>query len=245
MLRHPRSTRTAALALACVALAGCRIDTTPEAAPDGYHRMPNGGLMANVTMQTEYRDIMGDGILLATHTAPDGTVLLGAAPNHANGDHGGHNHDVPSQSEFAAGVVPVAVQLPRLGVTAPVVATTMTAGQIQGPPVAGDLAWLSQTRRPGEVGPSIFGGVRALDGAPGAYADIESLRPGDEFIVVGEDGDLLPYRVDTVGARAVADRSDVFAMGEGRSEVRLVAWSLGDDDIDDYVVSAYAMTTES
>ncbi len=241
-----RTTRTVvAIAALSALLAGCRIDSAPEAAPDGYHRMPDGGLMANVVMQTEYRDIMGDGILLPTYTTPDGTVQLGSVPDHANGEHGGHDHPLPDPDDYAQGVVPVGLQLPRIGVRAPVVPTAMSVGAIEGPPVAGDVAWLNQTRRPGEVGPAILGGVRELDGLPGAFADIDQLEPGDEFVVVGEGGEQLPYRVDSVGWEPVDERSSIFAMGEGRSEVRLVAWAVAADQDADYVVRAYALTTDS
>lgn len=104
--------------------------------------------MANVAMETEY--------------AAD-----------VNGDHGGHDHAVPSQADFPAGVVPVGLQVPRLEVVAPVVATMMDSGAIQGPPVAADVAWLQQTRKPGEIGPAILGGVAALDGRAGAFADLD------------------------------------------------------------------------
>lgn len=233
----------AVLALAAV-LAGCRIDADTALAggvPDGYHRMPDGTLMANVDpdMETEYRDIMGNGIELPTHQRADGTVVLGPPGS-------GHNHPTVDLTRFPSGVVPVGVTLPRIDVTAPVVATAMSAARIQGPPVAGDLAWLDQTRRPGEVGPALIGGVAELDGEPGAFARLTELRVGDEFVVIGEDGQRLGYRVVDTAPNPVADRDRVFAMGEGVSEVRLVAWHTGPttDDATDHVVRAHAIDLE-
>ena len=117
------------------------------------------------------------------------------------------------------------------------------------PPVAGDLAWLEQTRRPGEIGPAVIGGVRTLGDEPGALADIDQLRPGDEFIVLGSDGEALGFVVDDVRAVPVGERSQaVFAMGEGRPELRLVAWwtgtSTGPDAVD-WVVDAHQITTDA
>lgn len=236
----PTPRRAAALLLLAGLLAGCRIDVAEQAAPEGYHRMPDGGLMADVVMQTEYRDLGGNGVELATHTRPDGTVVLGSAPDHAGGDHGGHDHAVPDPDDFPQGVVPVRLLVPRLDLDAPVVATTMTAGSIQGPPVAGDVAWLEQTRRPGEIGPAILGGVDDLDGSPGAFAALGDLAQGDEFVVVSEDGELFHYRVEANRTSPVADRSEVFRAGGARPEVRLVDWALGDEDAD-RVVTAFAI----
>lgn len=235
--------RRAAAALALAALlAGCRIDA--GGTPEGYHQMPDGTLMADVdpNMEVEYRDIVGSGVELPTHTLPDGTVVLGNPG-------AGHNHPAYDFSFLPAGITPVAVRLPRLEVIAPVVATQMSAGAIEGPPVAGDLAWLEQTRRPGEIGPAVIGGVRTLDGEPGALAGIDQLRPGDEFIVLGEDGETLGFHVDDVRAVPLEGRSDaVFAMGEGRPELRLVAWWTGSsDDADavDWVVDAHQITSDA
>lgn len=238
--------RRAAAAIALTALlAGCRIDAGAAVdVPDGYHRMPDGTLMANVDpdMEVEYRDIVGSGVELPTHTLGDGTVVLGQPG-------AGHNHPAYDFSFLPEGILPVAVRLPRLGLVAPVVATQMNAAAIQGPPVAGDLAWLEQTRRPGEIGPAVIGGVRELDGEPGALADIDQLRPGDEFIVLGEGGEALGFRVDDVRAVPVEQRADaVFAMGEGRPELRLVAWWTGPADTGDavdWVVDAHQITRDT
>lgn len=237
-------TRATLAVLACTALlAGCRIDAGPQAAPEGYHRMPDGTLMADVAMQTEYRDVGGNGVELATHTRPDGTVVLGPAPDHAGGDHaghGGHDHAVPDPADFPQGIVPVRLLIPRIGVDASVVATRMTAGAIQGPPVAGDVAWLEQTRRPGEIGPAVIGGVDALDDSPGAFARLGEMAPGDEFVLVSDEGDLFAYRVETTRRTPVADRGEVFRAGGAEAEVRLVDWAL-DGEAHDHVVTAVAI----
>jgi len=230
----------AAVALAAI-LAGCRIDVAEEAAPAGYHRMADGTLMANVAMATEYRDLGGRGIEVATHTRPDGTVVLGSAPDHSAGEHGGHDHAVPDPADFPQGVVPIRLIIPRIDLDAPVVATSMTATGIQGPPVAGDIAWLEQTRRPGEIGPAIFGGVDRLGDQTGAYAALDQLAPGDEFAVLGAEGDLLHYRVERTWTSPIADRNEIFRAGDTKSEIRLVNWAIGDGDEADHVVSAFAI----
>lgn len=236
----PVPRRAAALVALAALLAGCRIDVAEQAVPEGYHRMPDGALMADVAMETDYApDRNGDGFSLPTHTRPDGTVILGSAPR--PGEHAGHHHHDVDPDDFPRGVVPVGVQIPRIGLVAPVVPTAIDATSIQGPPVAGDVAWIELSRRPGQIGPAILGGVTALDDEPGAFARLEELEPGDELLVVGEDGDLLAYVVDSARWVPVDDRTEVFAMGEGRSEVRLVAWAVGETDpaAADYVVSAY------
>ncbi len=235
----PSPTRVIALVALTALLAGCRIDAPAglAAAPEGYHRMPDGTLMADVVMETEYRDLTGNGVLVATHTRPDGTVVLGSPPDHANGDHGGHDHPLPDPADFPQGITPVRLVIPRLGVDAPVVAATMDASSIQGPPVAGDVAWLEQTRRPGEIGPAIIGGVTSLGGEAGAYADLATLEPGDEFVVFGSEQEALGFRVTAVEASPAAARGEVFRAGAGNPQVRLVAWGL-DGAADDLVVHA-------
>lgn len=207
--------RAAAAATLAVLLAGCRIDV--DAAPDGYHRMSDGTLMADVAA--------------ATAETP-----------------AGHHHPDVDPADFPRGAVPVSLEVPRLGLAAPVVATRMDAATIEGPPVAGDVAWLEQTRRPGEIGPAVLGGVTDLDGTPGAFARLDELQPGDEVVVVGADGDLLSYVVASSTLVPVTERDRVFAMGEGRgSEVRLVAWATDgtDSDATDHVVSALPRDPDS
>lgn len=234
--------RRAAAAVALAALlAGCRVDVADQAAPDGYHRMPNGTLMADVVMETEYRDLGGRGVELATHTRPDGTVVLGSAPDHAGGDHGGHDHEVPDPADFPQGFVPVRLVIPRIGVDAPVVATRLDAGAIQGPPVAGDVAWLEQTRRPGEVGPAVLGGVDRLGDAPGAFAGLAELAPGDEFVLASDEGLLFHWRVTANRRSPLADRAEVFKAGGSDAEVRLVDWALEGED-HDLVITAVAIS---
>lgn len=236
--------RRAAAALTLAALlAGCRIDAAEEAAPDGYHQMPDGTLMADVVMETEFRDLGGRGVQLATHTRPDGTVVLGSAPDHAGGDHGGHDHEVPDPADFPQGFVPVRLLIPRIEVDAPVVATQLDAGAIQGPPVAGDVAWLEQTRRPGEVGPAVLGGVDRLGDQPGAFAALAELEPGDEFVLASDEGLLFHWRVTESRRSPVADRAEVFKAGGADAEVRLVDWALDDAD-EDVVVTAVAIGAE-
>lgn len=229
---------TALLALAAV-LAGCRIDAPGVSAdaPDGYHRMPDGTLMADVAMETEYRALSDSGVLVATHTRPDGTVVLGSPPDHASGDHGGHDHPLPDPDDFPQGITPVRLVVPRISLDATVVAASMDAGRIEGPPVAGDVAWLEQTRRPGEIGPAVIGGVTALDGRAGAYADLAALAPGDEFVVFGSEQEAIGFRVTEVVTSPVTERAEVFRAGAGHPQLRLVAWGL-DDDRTDLVVHA-------
>lgn len=210
--------RRAAAALALAALlAGCRIDVAE--APDGYHRMPDGSVMADA---------------------------LGSAA--AAGDHGGgghHDHALPDPADFPRGVVPIRLVIPSLGVDAPVVAAAMTSSRIQGPPVATDVAWLEQTRRPGEIGPAVLGGVTRLSSVPGAFAAIEQLAADDEFVVVGEEGDQLVFRVADVRRQSVEHRDDIFRGGGATPEVRLVAWAAeGSGDDTDLVVSAFPMNPD-
>lgn len=242
----PRHRTTALLlSLLLLTLAGCRIDITDEqATPEGYHRMPNGMLMASVQMETVYGpDRNGDGFSLPTYTHPDGTVWVGTAPEPGGSDYPGSRIVFPDPDDFPKGIVPIRLFIPRINVDAPVVATQMNDGGIQGPPVAGDIAWLEQTRRPGEIGPAVLGGVDAIGEEPGAYADLLELQPGDEIAVMGEEGDIFRFRVRDTWTVPVAERADIFAAGDPDREIRLVDWAIDGEDVD-RVVSAVAVGEE-
>lgn len=238
--------RLAAAALLAGLLAGCSTGAELAQVPEGYHQMADGTLMADVDPRmegavTEFR-LLGSGAEVATYRLSTGEVRLGSA-EYAREHGGGHDHETVPQSQFPAGAVPTQLFAPTIDLTANVVTTSIGGGVIGGPPVAADLAWLEDTRRPGEVGPAIIGGVTAIGDEAGAYAALPDLAVGDEILVGTEDGDLLPYVVVAAGWTDVADRTaEVFAMGEGVSEVRLVSWDARDGQ--DYVVRTHAKTTD-
>lgn len=199
--------RLATLLLAALVLAGCRIDVPADQAA-----------AAGGTPDGYHR--MADGTLMADAEA---------ASN-------GHDHDV-DPADLPSGVDPVRLEIPTLGLEAPIVATQMSNARIQGPPVAGDIAWLEQTRRPGEIGPAVLGGVDVLDGEPGAYAGLRELTEGDTIRVVSANGDVLRFYVEDTWSAPVSERQQVFLAGGSRPEVRLVDWAL-DGETEDHVVVA-------
>ena len=239
MRPSPRATATLALVVLLGACAG--VETAQ--APAGYHQMADGTLMADIDpgmagVETEYRALGGGDVEVAVHVLPDGEVVLGSAPGAHAGHAGGHDHPVPTQAQFPAGVEPVRLVVPALGVDA--LTPAMSISPLEAPPIAGDVGWLAGTRRPGEVGPAVLGAFAQVDGTTGALAAIDGLAPGDEVLVVGRDGTTLRFVVDGSWSSSEQDRRAVFAMGEGRPELRLVRW--GSDGADDLVVSAFQDT---
>jgi len=240
--RSSRATATLALATLLAACGGAELAQVPA----GYHQMADGVLMADidpgmVDVETELRALGTSGVEVAVHVLPDGEVVLGSAPGaHAGheGSAGGHDHPVPTQAEFPAGIEPVRVVIPGLDVDA--LTPAMSIDPLEAPPVAGDVGWIAQTRRPGEVGPAVLGAFSSVDGTASALADIDRLVAGDEVLVVGRDGTTLRFVVDGNRSSTEQDRRSVFAMGEGRPELRLVAW--GVDGAEDLVVSAFQDT---
>ena len=239
-MRPPlRATATLALATLLAACGGAEVAQLPA----GYHEMADGTLMADIDpdmadVETEFR-ALGDGdVEVAVHVLPDGEVVLGSAPGAHAGHEGGHDQPVPTQAQFPAGIEPVRLVVPALDLDA--LTPAMSIDPLEAPPVPQDVGWISRTRRPGEVGPAVLGAFARVDGADGALAGIDRLAPGDEVLVVGRDGTTLRFLVDGSRTATEQDRREVFAMGEGRPELRLVRWAT--DGADDLVVSAFQDT---
>ncbi|MGI8686773.1 MAG: class F sortase [Acidimicrobiales bacterium] len=87
--------------------------------------------------------------------------------------------------------VPLELQLPTLGVRAPVAGVGITPGNVmdapmgpQGDPVWQQAFWYRGSAVPGEASTALLAGhVNGPKGAPAVFADIDDLRPGDPIVV--------------------------------------------------------------
>jgi len=96
---------------------------------------------------------------------------------------------------------PVRIEIPSLGVNAPIVRLGQAAdGSVQVPPL-GDhnlAGWYDRTVLPGQAGTSvILGHVDNFTG-PSVFFSIKMLRPGDTVTVVRADGKSAEFSVDGV-----------------------------------------------
>lgn len=89
---------------------------------------------------------------------------------------------------------PYEMEIPKLGVKAPIVPVGTEADGTMGSPGSGvEVGWWAG-RRPGE-GNALFDAHVDWQGRPGPFARLGDLKPGDPVIVRGKEG-TVTYRID-------------------------------------------------
>lgn len=123
---------------------------------------------------------------------------------------------------------PRRLDIPGLGVRAPVVARGLDArGAPEPPPFerAGAVAWYAAGTAPGAAGTALLVGHVDTDTRPAVFYKVSSLRPGDTIRVVRADTEVAEFTVDDVQV-LTRDRFDARqAYGprsSGRAELRLI-----------------------
>ncbi len=129
-----------------------------------------------------------------------------------------------SAESLPVGITPVRVQVPAIGVDAPLVRLGQrSADEIEVPSTAHEAGWYTPSRRPGEIGPAIIVGHVDLNKGPAVFFRLRDLEVGDEVVVLGEDGDTRTFVVDRLGQYPKTGLpDDVFGFGDARPELRLI-----------------------
>ncbi|MBG0813592.1 class F sortase [Planomonospora sp. ID82291] len=109
---------------------------------------------------------------------------------------GGTEDDGPVR----ATVVPSRLEIPSLGVKAPLMRLGVADGEVELPPyekpdVAG---WVAGTVVPGDEGPAVILGHVDTKEAPAVFYKLKTMREGQVIKVVRSDGRTAQYRVDSV-----------------------------------------------
>ncbi|MER5875784.1 class F sortase [Streptomyces sp. NPDC001910] len=123
---------------------------------------------------------------------------------------------------------PQRVDIPAMGVQAPVVARGLDrAGAIDPPPYdqPGVVAWYAAGVEPGAVGTALMVGHVDTDTRPAVFYKLSSVKPGDTVRVVRDDGTVAEFTVDDVQVlpRDHFDARQAYGPREsGRAELRLV-----------------------
>jgi Sortase domain len=86
-----------------------------------------------------------------------------------------------------AGGRPVSIEIPAVGVDAPVVPVGLLADRTVEVPAVDQAGWYEPGPRPGKVGPAVIVGHVDSRRGPAVFFRLQELRPGDR-IVVGLDG---------------------------------------------------------
>ncbi|GGS80894.1 hypothetical protein GCM10010156_44600 [Planobispora rosea] len=110
-------------------------------------------------------------------------------------DRGGEN-DAPVRSA----VVPSRIDIPSLGIKAPLMKLGVVDGEVELPPyeepdVAG---WVKDSAVPGDEGSAVILGHVDTKTAPAVFYKLKTMREGQAIKVVRSDGKVAQYRVDSI-----------------------------------------------
>ena len=98
-----------------------------------------------------------------------------------------------------AGVAPVALQVPSVGVDAPIELGAVVDGAMQDPSGPWVVSWYDQLGKIGEGGNVVVAGhVDYWNVGPAVFWDVRNLPAGDIIRVVGEDGKNYEYAVQWI-----------------------------------------------
>ncbi|MEU9134531.1 class F sortase [Streptomyces sp. NPDC048404] len=145
---------------------------------------------------------------------------------------------------------PQRVDIPSMGVRAPVVARGLDGrGAIDPPPFdqPGVVGWYAAGARPGAAGTALMVGHVDTETRPAVFYRLSTVKPGDTVRVMRDDGTVAEFTVDDVQVlpRDHFDARQAYGVREsGRAELRLITCGGAFDRTDgsytaNVVVSAY------
>ncbi|NUO46766.1 MAG: class F sortase [Streptomyces sp.] len=136
--------------------------------------------------------------------------------------------ELPPAAHPLAAARPQRVDIPGLGVQAPVVARGLDpAGAIDPPPYdqAGVVGWYEGGTRPGAAGTALLVGHVDTETRPAVFYKISTMKPGQTVRVIRDDGRVAEFTVDDVQvvARDHFDARQAYGSRQtGRAELRLI-----------------------
>ncbi|MER5749711.1 class F sortase [Streptomyces sp. NPDC002088] len=136
--------------------------------------------------------------------------------------------ELPPAAQPLRPALPQRLDIPDLGVQAPVVARGLdTRGAIEPPPFdqAGVVGWYGGGVKPGAAGTALMVGHVDTETRPAVFYKISVLQPGATVRVVRDDGKVAEFTVDDVQvvARDDFDAHEAYGPREpGRAELRLI-----------------------
>ncbi|MEU5363085.1 class F sortase [Streptomyces sp. NPDC005925] len=184
----------------------------------------------------------------------EATEVRQGAPGTATGDMAAVGRPpgsgLPRGAQPLAGALPQRLDIPYLGVRAPVVASGIDSrGALRAPPFdrPGVVGWYAAGVTPGEAGTALLVGHVDTETRPAVFYKVSALKPGARIRVVRDDARVAEFTVDDVRVLP-RDRFDARqAYGPrsaGRAELRLITCGGGFDRASrrytaNVVVSAY------
>ncbi|MFI9624884.1 class F sortase [Streptomyces sp. NPDC052042] len=135
---------------------------------------------------------------------------------------------LPPPHDPIGGAEPRRIEVPSIGVDAPVVARGLDEeGAIEPPPFAEPrtVGWYGDGTEPGAEGPALFVGHVDTETRPAVFYGLSATRPGAKVEVTRADGRVAEFTVDDVQVltreRFNADRA-YGPRKKGRAELRLI-----------------------
>ncbi|MFE3941065.1 class F sortase [Streptomyces sp. NPDC059118] len=135
---------------------------------------------------------------------------------------------LPPPHDPIEGAVPERVEIPSIGVRAPVVARGLDKdGAIEPPPfdTPRTVGWYSGGTEPGAKGPALLVGHVDTETRPAVFYGLSAVRPGAKVEVTRMDGTVAEFTIDDVQVftRARFDADKAYGpRQDGRAELRLI-----------------------
>ncbi|OEJ35666.1 class F sortase [Streptomyces subrutilus] len=135
---------------------------------------------------------------------------------------------LPAAHAPLAAALPQRVDVPSIGVQAPVIPRGLDAdGAIEPPPYGspGTVGWWSGGVQPGAAGAALMVGHVDTKSKPAVFYGLSSAQPGEKVRVVRADGSVAEFTIEDVRVyeRAAFDAHKVYGQRvRGRAELRLV-----------------------
>ncbi|MER6158402.1 class F sortase [Streptomyces sp. NPDC001868] len=136
--------------------------------------------------------------------------------------------ELPPAAEPLRGARPQRLDIPSMGVQAPVVARGLDRDGAIEPPSHGQpgvVGWYAGGARPGATGAALFVGHVDTEARPAVFYKLSALRVGEKIRVARSDGRIAEFTVDDVQVIGRDDFDARQAYGvrqSGRAELRLV-----------------------
>ncbi|WP_329313604.1 class F sortase [Streptomyces sp. NBC_00597] len=160
-----------------------------------------------------------------------GREITGVPPRPSSALAGGSALPVPglpaAHTPLAASV-PARVDVPSMGIQAPVISRGLDAqGAIEPPPFEqpGAVGWWGAGAKPGEAGAALLVGHVDTASKPAVFYGLSTAQPGGKVRVVRMDGSVAEFTIEDVRVYERAGFDAHRAYGpriEGRAELRLV-----------------------
>ncbi|MFE3030193.1 class F sortase [Streptomyces canus] len=136
--------------------------------------------------------------------------------------------ELPPAARPLTGARPQRLDIPDLGVQAPVVARGLDARGAPAPPPfdqPGVVGWYAAGAKPGAAGTALMVGHLDTETRPAVFHRISALKPGDTVRVIRDDGRVAEFTVDDVRVltREGFDAHQAYGPRRaGRAELRLI-----------------------